>query len=147
MYRFNYLGVAIMLILSMLAISSCGKSDNEKHPVVKPDPSRQEPAKWYTDKVIDLTPKILKERITEEFDEKTAKIGPDRNRIAYKGDRPCVIDFSSIGCRFCDMMEPIIKKSAAMYAGQVYIYLFVEQNPMNGHSPMMDFFGFHEGSY
>jgi len=41
---------------------------------------------------------------------------------AYKGTRPCVIDFYADWCRPCKMVAPLMESFAKTYKGQVDIY-------------------------
>lgn len=147
MFSFHKVLLAVVCIVSLL-LCSCDKKDvKEPNHDTPGNNTGSSQAKWYSDQIIELTPEIVNERISKEYDSHASYKGPDKNKIDYIGDRPCIIDFSSVGCEYCNMMNPILKKFAAIYAGRIYIYEFIEQNPMNTHSNMMDFFGFHVGTY
>lgn len=48
----------------------------------------------------------------------------------YIGDKPCLIDFSTSWCVWCDKLHPILARVAKLYAGSVDVYtLDAEKEP------------------
>lgn len=40
----------------------------------------------------------------------------------YKGDRPCIVNFTAPWCSYCQRLEPILEEFADLYKGDIYIY-------------------------
>jgi thioredoxin len=64
--------------------------------------------------VIQLTNAIFLEKV---YDYKK-----DPKKWAFKGDKPCIIDFYADWCKPCKMVAPIMDELSAKYNGQVVIY-------------------------
>jgi thiol-disulfide isomerase/thioredoxin len=48
----------------------------------------------------------------------------------YLGDKPCLIDFYTSWCKWCDELHPILEQIAEQYNGQLYVYtLDAEKEP------------------
>lgn len=48
----------------------------------------------------------------------------------YIGDKPCLIDFYTSWCKWCDELHPILEQIAKQYDGQIYVYtLDAEKEP------------------
>ena len=48
----------------------------------------------------------------------------------YIGDKPCLIDFYTSWCKWCDELHPILEQIAKQYEGQIYVYtLDAEKEP------------------
>ena len=51
-------------------------------------------------------------------------------RWKYIGDKPCLIDFYTSWCKWCDELHPILEQIAKQYEGQLYVYtLNAEKEP------------------
>lgn len=40
----------------------------------------------------------------------------------YKGDRPCIVNFSAPWCSYCQTLEPILEEFSEYYRGDIYVY-------------------------
>lgn len=40
----------------------------------------------------------------------------------YKGDRPCIVDFSAPWCSYCKRLDPVLEEFSDYYKGDIYIY-------------------------
>jgi thiol-disulfide isomerase/thioredoxin len=48
----------------------------------------------------------------------------------YIGDKPCLIDFYTSWCKWCDELHPILEQVSKQYDGKIYVYtLNAEKEP------------------
>ena len=48
----------------------------------------------------------------------------------YIGDKPCLIDFYTSWCKWCDELHPILEQIVKQYEGKIYVYtLDAEKEP------------------
>jgi thioredoxin len=100
--------VAAILLLTI----SCGNSNTSTatsptNPVSSVTPSEN-------DKPVQMTKALFIANVSD-FEK-----NPDT--WAYKGTRPCIIDFYADWCRPCKMVAPLMDSFAKTYKGQVDIY-------------------------
>ena len=70
---------------------------------------------------------------TEDFKQKVCYYDlttGQQPRWKYIGDKPCLIDFYTSWCKWCDELHPVLEQIAKMYEGQIYVYtLNAEKEP------------------
>lgn len=82
----------------------------------------EEPPKKETAKPVELTKALF---LKEVFD-----YSDNPQQWQYKGDKPAIVDFYATWCGPCRITAPVLKKLAAEYGDQIYIYkIDVDKEP------------------
>lgn len=57
-----------------------------------------------------------------QFIERVGDFESDPNGWKFKGERPCLVDFSTSWCVYCKRLSPILDEFAKEFDGKIDIY-------------------------
>lgn len=64
----------------------------------------------------------VKELTKAEFLTLVGDVDESPKEWKYKGDRPCIVNFTAPWCSYCKRLEPVLDEFADYYRGDIYIY-------------------------
>jgi Thioredoxin domain-containing protein len=64
----------------------------------------------------------VKELTKDEFLSLVGDIEANPNDWKYKGDKPCIVNFTAPWCVYCQRLKPILEEFADKFINDIYIY-------------------------